>query len=286
MPEPAASAWPAPLVPLPYRVTQRRRETDDAVSLRLEPLTEAVAPARPGQFNMLSAPGVGECAISVSGSGDGAVDHTVRDVGAVTHALCEAQPGTLVGVRGPFGTDWGVDQLLGAFDGDGPDVVVVAGGIGLAPLRLAVDEMAARRRRAAHLRLVVGARSPDQLMFTGDLQRWRDSGVSVTVTVDQGTGGWRGPVGVVTEVLPAVSFDPDRTVAMVCGPEVMMRFVARALVERGVSPAAIKLSLERNMQCGLGWCGHCQLGELLVCRDGPVVAYGGLVEQLLAVRER
>lgn len=278
---------PSPLVPLLYRVGATRRETDDVVTLHLEPLGEAAAPARPGQFHMLSALGVGEAAVSVSGTGaDGAVDHTVRDVGAVTHALCSAEVGTVLGLRGPYGTHWGLDDVADPGGAEIQVVVVVAGGIGLAPLRPALEHLAATAASARRLRVVVGARTPDRVMFTHDLRRWEQTGASVTVTVDYATPAWRGPVGVVTEALPAVAFDAERTVALVCGPEIMMRFAARHLVERGVDAGRIRVSLERNMQCGLGWCGHCQLGELLVCKDGPVVPYAGLVERLLTVRER
>lgn len=284
--EPVAAAHP--MAPAPYRVTGRRVETSDVVTLSLEPLAGPGRHFRSGQFNMLTAFGVGEAAISISSppAAGGPIEHTVRDVGAVTHALCSATVGSIVGVRGPFGTDWGVDEL------DGRDVVVVAGGIGLAPLRGAVSRLvegtgrAGPTGRAGRVFVLVGARSPDQIAFAEDLRRWRDAGAEVEVTVDVAKPGWDGPVGVVTQLLPTARFEPSRTTALVCGPEIMMRFTIRALEDRGVAGKNIKVSLERNMQCGIGWCGHCQLGPLFVCLDGPVVGYRDPIPSLLAERER
>ena len=284
----AVATRPEPLTPLAYRVVERRRETDDVVSLFLEPLGAAAREFRPGQFHMVSALGVGEVAVSISGApGEvGPLRHTVRDVGAVTHALCASRAGDVLGVRGPFGTDWAVTPRE---DGelDGRDVVVVAGGIGLAPLRGAVAQLVATRRGGGgRVFVLVGAREPGQLVFGEDLATWERQGATVLVSVDRATPEWHGRVGLVTTLLEDAGIDPVRCRALLCGPEIMMRFTARALVDRGVDPAAILVSLERNMQCGVGWCGHCQLGPLLLCRDGPVVTYAGAVERLLSERER
>lgn len=286
-----------PLVPVPYRVLARSQEADDVVTLSMEPL-EGVAPGfRAGQFNMLTAFGVGEAPVSISSAphAPGPVEHTVRDVGAVTHALSAVPVGGVVGVRGPFGTEWGVDELRA------DDVVVVAGGIGLATLRGAISGLleqdgrhpttaplaqprtvTGRRRRVLAL---IGMRAPDQILFAKDIETWRRHGGEVHVTVDVADPSWTGPVGVVTTLLSAERFDPERTSALVCGPEVMIRFTARGLIDKDVAPERIRVSLERNMQCGVGWCGHCQLGPLLVCRDGPIVTYG-TVERLLSEHER
>ena len=274
-----------PLTPVPYRVVWRHRETSDVVTLALEPLDGPPLPFRCGQFNMLTVFGVGEVAVSMSSApGPGPIEHTVRAVGAVTNALCAAEVGTVVGVRGAFGTDWGLDGLAGG--GRGADIVVVAGGIGLAPLRGAVRTLTEEEGSARRTTVLVGARSPEQIVFGDDLRRWRAAGAHVSVTVDTGGSGWTGPVGVVTSLLRQAPFDPRRALALVCGPEVMMRFTARALADRGLDPERIRLSLERNMQCGVGLCGHCQLGPLLICRDGPVVAYSAALAGLLAERER
>ena len=285
--EPAGSAHGRdPLVPAPCEVVDRTQVCDDVVTLVLD--TSELGGWIPGQFNMLTAFGVGEAAISVSNApGDsGRMEHTVRDVGPVTHALCAAGPGDTVGVRGPYGAGW-VARALDELD-DG-DVVVVAGGIGLAPLRGAVETLAARQAagaRSGSVFLAVGARSPEQLVFADDLHRWADAGVEVATTVDTAGAAWHGDVGVVTGLLPGLGFDPARTTALVCGPEVMMRFTIRALIDTGMALARIRVSLERNMQCGIGWCGHCQLGPVLLCRDGPVLDCSPELLALLSQRER
>jgi NAD(P)H-flavin reductase len=254
--------------PARYRVAARRDETADTATLVLHPVGDAIAPVRAGQFTMLYAFGVGEVPISVSGAPGGrALVQTVRAVGAVTRALHGARPGTVLGVRGPFGTDWAVAGAAGR------DLVLVAGGIGLAPLRPVLLQALANRDAYGRIVLLVGTRSPRDLLFAEELAAWRARGVHVEVTVDQSAPGWDGHVGLVTALLPAVRIDPANTVAFVCGPELMMRFAADALVARGVPASAIRVSLERNMQCGQALCGHCQLGPVLLCRDGPVVGY-------------
>lgn len=265
-------------MPHPYRVVNTRTETDDVTTLSLAPLADGVARSRAGQFNMLGVPGVGEVPISVSGDPErlGPLEHTVRDVGAVTRALCRSRVGDVIGVRGPFGTDWGIEKL----DPDS-DVVVVAGGIGLAPLRGAVHQLVNRSAgRRGRVHLFVGARQPDQIIFTDELREWEEKGAAVSVTVDVSGPSWKGQVGVVTTLLNRLSIRASDATALICGPEIMMRFAARALLDAGIPAQRIRVSLERNMQCGLGWCGHCQLGPLLLCRDGPVVGYeraGGLM---------
>jgi len=276
------------MTPALYRVIGRRRQTDDVTTLALAPLTHAPMDFRAGQFNMLTAFGVGEAAVSVSSAphSSGPLEHTVRDVGAVTHSLCAGQIGDLVGVRGPFGTDWGIGEAAGGDHAQG-DVVVVAGGIGLAPLRGAVQELMARRRpRGRRVFVIVGARDPSQIVFGDDLDRWARDGAQVAVTVDVSAVGWTGHVGLVTSLLGSAGFDPVAATALVCGPEIMMRFTARALIDQGVDPARILVSMERNMQCGVAWCGHCQLGPYMLCRDGPVLPYAGALAHLLTERQR
>ncbi|AHH97515.1 FAD/NAD(P)-binding protein [Kutzneria viridogrisea] len=271
-----------PLLPLPYVVTDRAPETDDTVTLRLKPVRLTIPRLRPGQFTMLYVRGVGEIPISISGNlsvVDGSLTHTVREVGAVSRALCAAPVGTVIGVRGPFGTGW---DLPSACD---TDVLVVAGGLGLAPLRPVVLAALAQRWRYRRLILVVGARTPDDLLYRRELDEWaRREDMAVVLTVDRPTQGWRGQVGFVTEPLSWLALDPSATTAFLCGPEPMMRFCASALLRRGILAGQIRLSLERNMQCGLGQCGHCQLGPLLVCWDGPVVNYAA-VGALLTIKE-
>lgn len=270
---------PGPTAPAPFRVTRRRRETHDTWTLELEPAAGARLAARPGQFTMLYAFGIGEVPISVSGDVHGRLVHTVRAVGAVSQAICESRPGSFLGVRGPFGNSWPVEEARGA------DVVVVAGGIGLAPLRPPVYEVLRDRDAYGDVVLLYGSRTPRDLLYTRELERWRARfDAQVEVTVDAADAGWRGAVGVVPKLVARARFEPGATVALVCGPEVMMHFTAQALLDRGVAADRIYLSLERNMRCGLGHCGHCQLGTTLVCRDGPVYRYDE-VEPLLGVRE-
>ncbi len=273
-----------PMTPRPHRIVDVQAETDDVTTLSLAPASGSRMAFLPGQFNMLTAYGVGEAAISVNSSRreDGALRHTVREVGPVTRALCRSGIGDVIGVRGPFGTPWGVDDALTC-----GDVVVVAGGIGLAPLRGAIDELVHRAdARGGRVFVITGAREPAQIIFGGDLEAWERDGAAVAVTVDVASPDWLGHVGLVTSLLDQADFDAGTSSALICGPEIMMRFTARALVDRGIDPGRIRVSLERNMQCGLGWCGHCQLGPLLLCRDGPVLPYAGTVAQLLTERER
>lgn len=274
-----ATDAPAPMVPRRFRVASNVPETADTVTLALEPVDGAPFDTTPGRFHMLYAFGVGEVPISVSGHRDGRVLHTVRDVGAVSRALCGLAEGAMVGVRGPYGTGWDLDAAAGR------DVVIVAGGIGLAPLRPAVETVTADRSRFGRVALLIGARTPDLLLFPDDVRDWRSRfDLQVEVTVDAAGPAWRGDVGLVTELIDRVPFTPGTTTALVCGPEVMMRHTAAALVDRGVPAAHVQLSMERNMKCGVGHCGHCQFGPAFVCTDGPVFPFERLAP-LLATRE-
>lgn len=264
-----------PMVPVPARVAGTRRETHDTRTLELEP-PPGLETFAPGQFAMLYAFGIGEAPISVSAL---PVVHTVRSVGAVTAAVCAATTGDVLGVRGPFGTAWPLPQA------EGRDVVVVAGGIGLAPLRPVVHHLLGERERYGRVVVLYGGRSPAELLYVDELRRWRARfDVEVEVTVDTAEAGWRGRVGVVTTLIPRATFEPRNAVAMICGPEVMMRFTAAALLARGIAPADVYVSLERSMKCAIGHCGHCQLAQAFVCRDGPVFRWD-TVEPLLRVRE-
>jgi NAD(P)H-flavin reductase len=270
------------MVPRRYQVRRRFRETHDTVTLALDPLDAMETPYAPGQFNMLYAFGVGEVPVSISSHyrPGRPLLHTVRSVGAASDALCRAGPGEVLRVRGPFGGGWGVEHAEGA------DLVVVAGGIGLAPLRSALHHALARRSRFGRIVALVGARTPDEVVFRRELERLQDrSDVVIEVTVDRAASGWRGQVGVVTQLIARAPFDPASALALVCGPEVMMRFAAMTLLSRGVPAGRVRVSLERNMKCAIGWCGHCQLGPSFVCKDGPVWSYDQ-ASSLLAVKER
>ncbi|MEU3191807.1 FAD/NAD(P)-binding protein [Streptomyces sp. NPDC006992] len=261
--------------PLPYRVVGNRAESTDTRTLELEPVGEVLTGFRPGRFAMLYAFGVGEIPVSVAGLRDGVLTHTVRGVGAVSRALCAMRPGEQVGVRGPFGTEWDLPSADG-------DLLVVAGGIGLAPLRPLVRAALSEPEAHGRLNVLIGARTPQDLLYRDELAVWGRPYCGVTV--DRPAPGWEGEVGVVTALLDQASFTPQDTTAFLCGPEVMIRATARELRHRGVPAQRIRVSLERNMHCATGHCGHCQLGPLLLCRDGPVVGYDR-AEPLLAVRE-
>ena len=278
--EPPVAAPVEALGPRLHRVIRTVRETHDVVTLELE-TGDANGQAQPGQFNMLHVPGVGEAAISLSAdpAAAGRLVHTVRALGSVSEALTRRRPGEVVGVRGPFGVGWPVTEIAGR------DVVVIAGGIGLAPLRPIVHHVLAQRDCCARVAVLYGTRSPGDILYRAEVARWRGRlDVQVEVTVDSAPESWRGSVGVVTRLLPRVRFDPEDVVVMLCGPEVMMRVTAAALRDRGVVRERIWVSLERHMTCGAGFCGRCQLGPVLVCRDGPVFPLPR-VERLLTVAE-
>ncbi len=266
--------------PRPFRVVRRSRETRDTWTLELEPVRGEPLRPVPGQFTMLYAFGTGEVPISISATDGGRrLVHTVRAVGPVTEAICALQPGEILGVRGPFGNGWPVEEAQEA------DVVIAAGGIGLAPLRPAVHHILAQRGEYGDLTLLYGSRTPGDLLYRKELEHWRSRlDLDVDVTVDSGDLDWRGRVGVVTQLVGRVRFDPGSAVVLVCGPEIMMRLTALAFLQRGVPPDCIYVSMERNMRCGIGHCGHCQLGPTLICRDGPVYRYDAL-DRLMKVRE-
>lgn len=271
------------MLPIACRVQSVQRETRDTITLELIPEANGAAPSfEPGQFNMLYAFGAGEVPISVSGDptdGSAVWVHTIRDVGAVTRALCALKPGDAVGLRGPYGSAWPVRDV------EGSDLVIMAGGIGLAPLRPALYQALARRERYGRIVVLYGARSPLEMLYVDDLKSWRARfDLEVEVTVDHAVGDWRGQVGVVTDLLEYAHFDPLETVALLCGPEIMMRFSAMELEDRGVDPDNIYLSMERNMKCAVGLCGHCQFGSEFVCKHGPVFRLPRIAP-LLTIRE-
>jgi NAD(P)H-flavin reductase len=246
--------------------------------LRLnDPAARTAYRCAPGQFNMLYLPGVGEAAISVSGQDEDndAWLHTVRTAGGVTQTLAGLRPGGQLALRGPFGAAWPVDQLRGK------DVIFVAGGIGLAPLRPAIRWALEQRTSLGRLTLLYGARSPQTMLYADEFDRWRSQGLNLEVTVDRTDPGWLGQVGVVTLLLDRLRpLDPNNTVLFTCGPDVMMKYVARSASGRGLSADRIWVSLERNMQCAVGFCGHCQLGPAFICKDGPVMRYDRMAPYL------
>jgi len=241
-------------------------KTPNTNVLRLRFLDSKGFTYRPGQFNLLYVFGVGEAAISVSGWDGEILEHTVKAVGYITRALLRLRPGDRIGVRGPYGTWWPLEEA------EGKEVVVVAGGVGLPPLRPSIHHMLRRRDRYPSVKILYGARTPRDLLFTEEYEEW-SRGAEVLVTVDWPDERWTGHVGVVTTLFAKTTIDPRRIIAFVCGPEIMMKFTVLELLKRGVDPASVFLSMERRMKCGIGLCGHCQFGPYFVCCDGPIFPY-------------
>jgi NAD(P)H-flavin reductase len=260
-----------PMLAESYVVRRMQQETYDTFTFELEPKDKTRAFSfAPGQFNMLYVFGVGEVPISISGdpAKSETLVHTTRAVGTVTNAMWKLRSGDLLGVRGPFGTGWPVEEAKGK------DVVIVTGGLGLPPLRPSLYQLLSRKQEYGKLVLLYGARTPEDIVYGQEIEQWRKRcDLAVDVTVDRATGQWRGNVGVVTTLIPKATFDPANTIAMVCGPEIMMRFTIAELQRRGIPDESIYFSMERNMKCGFGFCGHCQFGPFFVCKDGPVFRY-------------
>jgi NAD(P)H-flavin reductase len=271
-----------PMLPRPYRVQRVRREIPDTFTLDLTPEDgDTIPPFATGQFNMLYMFGVGEIPISISGDPTRAAPlvHTIRAVGTVTRRMQKLKPKDVIGVRGPFGSHWPIEQAIGK------DIVIVAGGIGLAPLKSTIYHVITQREKYGKVSLVYGARTPEDILYHKEYERWRQqSNIDVFITVDRATSSWRGSVGLVTKIIPRATFDSSNTIALVCGPEVMMRFSALELEKRGIPAENIFVSMERNMKCAIGFCGHCQYSGNFVCKDGPVFPYHR-VQDLLVKRE-
>jgi NAD(P)H-flavin reductase len=276
----AAMSAGDPMVPRVARVLRRRRDGPQVFTIDLE-LKEEVPAFAPGQFNMLTAFGVGEVPISLSGdpAEPGSLVHTIRAVGPVSTALTRLGPGDVLGLRGPFGTGWPIVEAAGR------DVVIVAGGLGLAPLRPALYRLFAERARYGKIVLLYGARSPADILFRREIETWRSRlDGAIEVTVDHADSDWHGHIGVITTLIARADFDPLHAIALVCGPELMMRFAIAALAQAGLADEAIYLSMERNMKCAVVFCGHCQFGTVFICRDGPVFRYDR-VRRLLTLKE-
>lgn len=270
-----------PMVPRPFRIVRRRREVDGCFTLELESQDGQPYAFRPGQFNMLYVFGVGEVAISVSGDcrDPSRLIHTVREVGTVTRAMAALRPGDSIGVRGPFGHPWPIEEAYGQ------DVLFVTGTIGLAPLRPLILEVLNRRERFGKVVLCYGSRGTHDILYEGQLHQWRGRfDMQVHVTVHSAPAGYRGRVGSVANLVKIARFDPEQTTAYVCRSETMTRPAVQALYERGVTADRIYVTLERNMKCGVGFCGHCQMGGSFMCKDGPVYRYD-TIEHVFSVRE-
>lgn len=260
-----------PMLPRLFRVMGRQEETADTATIAVAPVDGGPAGRFvPGQFNMLYLFGRGEVPISLSGDPGETSElaHTIRCVGNVTQGLADLSCGEVIGLRGPFGSGWPMPTCRDK------DVLIIAGGLGLAPLRPVICHVLADRQRYRRIAILYGARGPADLLFRSDLLRWRQrSDVHVEITVDHADPSWDGKVGVITPLVARTEFDPACAVALVCGPGIMMRLVAGTLERRGMASEQIYLSLERNMKCAIAHCGRCQFGPLFLCKDGPVVRY-------------
>lgn len=282
MTETMEPAFQSPMTPALYEVKKRIKESHDSFSLDLIPKNGSDNLSyEPGQFNMLYAFGVGEVPISISGPAPGkeGLIHTIREVGAVTKALGQLKKGAALGLRGPFGSSWPIKES------QGNDVVIIAGGIGLAPLRPALYALMDQREKYGEIALLYGTREPKDLLFMKEFEIWRGRlGVQIRVTVDAADGNWRGNVGVVTSSIPRVDFEPSNTIALICGPEIMMQYSVLEMKRLGVNEDRIYITMERNMKCAIGFCGHCQFGPNFICKDGPVFRFDK-IKHLFKIRE-
>jgi NAD(P)H-flavin reductase len=258
------------MTPIPFKVRTVREELSHTFTLELEP-PNGDFEFKPGQFTMLYAFGIGEVPISISSSAtrETTILQTIRRTGAVTHALGTLKSGAFVGIRGPYGTPWPMDKA------EGRDLLIIGGGIGLAPLRPAIYHALENRDKYERVVVLYGTRTPDDILFETELRRWGDrDDITTLITVDAADRGWYGAVGVVTRLIGRVGFDPTNTTAMVCGPEIMMTVTAERLMEGySMAPENIYITMERNMKCGIGVCGHCQFGSKFICTDGAVFPY-------------
>jgi len=259
------------MIPSTFRVLKISEETHDTFTLEL-----VCANGRgkygfePGQFNMLYMYGIGEVPISLSGDPKDRkkIVHTIRAYGSVTSKMGTLDKGDFIGVRGPFGNGWPIEELTGR------DILLVAGGIGVAPLRPVLYHVLSERDKYGRVILLYGERTPGDLLYRKQLEQWRGRfDLDIEVTVDSAREGWRGNVGFVTTLIPKMALDAARAFAMICGPEIMMFYTIQELKQKGLEEGQIFISMERNMKCGVGFCGHCQVGPIFICKDGPVFPY-------------
>jgi NAD(P)H-flavin reductase len=279
-PSPVANPWQAD----PVVIREKTAEAPGITTYRLAFVDDQRAAKfsfRPGQFGMLYVPGVGESPIGISGHSeqDRTWSFTVRVAGGTTGALAALVVGDTLGLRAPFGSAWPLEECEGA------DVVIVAGGLGLPPLRPVIYEVLQNRPRFGRVTLIVGARTPDTLIYAREYEAWSQGGIDVQTTVDRANLNWKGNVGVAPLLVDRLQpLDAERTVVLTCGPEVMMRFTVRSAAARGIPAERVWVSTERNMQCAIGLCGHCQLGPEFICKDGPVFRYDK-IEPWLGIEE-
>jgi NAD(P)H-flavin reductase len=266
--EPVAASFDAFVV---AQVVTTRQETADTVTLTLSGVDPAFSKGNLGQFAMVAIPGFPPLPISISRFTVDGIELTIRGAGPATKAMTALKSGDQLGLRGPLGNNWPLDRAVGR------DLVIVTGGIGLAPLRPVIHALAADRRRFGDVRLYYGARTPADILYPEELATWGSkAGIDVHLTVDRAGPEWDGRVGVVTQLFDNATWEGANVVAFVCGPERMMQATANTLAGRGVTSSRIFITLERHMECGIGLCGHCQMGKFFICRDGPVFSLAQL----------
>jgi NAD(P)H-flavin reductase len=266
---PHAPLPPDALVPEPAEIVEKRSFGPHLHAYRLRLLDPSARPRfdfQPGQFNMVYVLGVGEVAISISSDPEEeTLEHTIRVVGRTTQVIERLGVGDVLGLRGPYGVGWPLQEARWK------DVLVVTGGLGCAPVTGAIDYLFRRRASYGRVTILHGVKKPADLVFRERFDAWRRSpDTRVMLTSDEPDRTWHDHTGVVTELFHEVEIEPSRTVLLMCGPEVMMRYAAQILAARGLPEERMYVSLERNMRCAIGLCGHCQLGPHFLCKDGPI----------------
>lgn len=264
----------------PATIVGKIREAEDINTYRLRFVDEQARRQfrfKAGQFNMVYLFGVGEVAISIVSDPDEPelLDHTIRAVGRITKAIADLRTGDVLGIRGPFGQGWPLEEARGR------NMVIVTGGLGCAPVVGAIEYILRRRTQYGSVTILHGVKTPQDLLYRERFDAWRRfPDTEVLLTSDQPDKSWSYHIGVVTELFELVSIDPPKSIVLMCGPEIMMRLGVPILIRRGIPATAIYVSLERHMECGIGLCGHCQMGPYFLCKDGPVMRYDRVAQWL------
>lgn len=278
----AAIRQSSAMVPRPFVIKEINWETGagDVYTWELEALDGEPLVYKPGQFNMLYQHGQGEVPISIASDyASGRLIHTTRAVGGVTRGMQRLKKGDVIGLRGPFGSHWPVEEAYGK------DLIILTGGMGLPPLRPVIYQVLRERSLFRNVFLLYGARTPLDIVYRPELERWHlQKNIEVLVTVDKPAGQWNGEIGVVPGLLSRIQVDTTNSLAMMCGPEVMMHFSRLALQKLGMKDEQIYVSMERNMKCAVGHCGHCQWGPHFICKSGPVFRFDK-IRDLFSVHE-
>ncbi len=260
-------------IPLEAEIVARDQDSPSIFTLHLKFIDRnhhQLFAFHPGQFNMVYLYGVGEVAISIVSDPDQKhlFSHTIRAIGRVTKAMQKLQVGDRIGIRGPFGRGWPLHQVKGK------DILIVTGGLGCAPIVGVINYILARRNDYGHLKILQGVKHSDDFIFRKQYAIWQQSPhTEIHIAADQAVKKWPWYIGYVTDMIQSLTFTPENSVVMMCGPELMLHTAIKELMKKNISENNIYLSMERNMECGTGQCGHCQYGGLFICKDGPIFAY-------------